>query len=155
MNSITPKDQLNVPQKLPLKKVGKIIKVAAGGTACLVLNDKNEIYVWGYGILGKGPNVDYIRTPSLIPPAIFGCHELFNPDLKITQIYAGLRHFAAVSSDGDLYTWGKNRSGCLGLANGSNEPIDQFFPLKVEIPAIIKKVSLGADHTIVLGTNIL
>ena len=36
---------------------------------------------------------------------------------------------AAVTSSGDLYTWGRNRSSCLGL--GTRDTVDQPFPLKV------------------------
>jgi hypothetical protein len=46
---------------------------------------------------------------------------------------------------GDLFTWGKNRNGCLGL--GTYE--DQFFPLKVSLAGRVHTAVLGVDHTIV------
>ena len=36
-------------------------------------------------------------------------------DLNITQVSAGFRHCAMVSADGELFTWGHNYGGCLGL----------------------------------------
>ena len=52
--------------------------------------------------------------------------------------------------------WGKNRNGCLGFGGKSRHQVvtDQFFPLKVDIPALVRKVSLGVDHTIVVATSI-
>lgn len=91
------------------------------------------MFVWGYGILGKGPVVTHAREPTQIPYALFGRNE-FQPDSRIIAVSAGIGHLAAVSNHGDLYMWGHNRRGCLGLGNVN----DQFFPLKVCM--IIKQV---------------
>lgn len=58
--------------------------------------DKGEVFVWGYGILGKGPNLSESSTPEMIPPTLFGRSE-FNPSVSITKIRCGLSHFAAVT----------------------------------------------------------
>lgn len=82
--------------------------------------------MWGYGILGKGPIVSHAKEPTQIPSMLFGRNEL-QPDSRIIAVNAGIGHLAAVSNHGDLYMWGRNRRGCLGLGNVK----DQFFPLKV------------------------
>jgi alpha-tubulin suppressor-like RCC1 family protein len=87
-----------------------------------------DVFVWGYGILGKGPIVNHAKEPTQIPPTLFGRNE-FQSDSQIIAVSAGIGHLAAVSNHGDLYMWGHNRRGCLGL--GSVE--DQFFPLKVKV----------------------
>ncbi len=61
-------------------------------------------------------------------------------------IFCGVHSNAAINSAGDLYTWGKNPSKCLGL--GFEE--DQFFPFKVNLGGSVKKVSLGLDHSVAL-----
>lgn len=38
---------------------------------------------------------------------------------------------AAVTSEGSLYTWGRNRGSCLGL--GTRQSQDQPFPLQVTL----------------------
>jgi alpha-tubulin suppressor-like RCC1 family protein len=152
-DSVTSHEQLNIPRRLPLDPaIGKVIRVTAGSSACAILNERHEVHVWGYGYLGKGPQVDHLRAPSLIPPPLFHCDE-FNPDLKVIDVTAGMRHFAAISNQGDLFMWGKNRNGCLGLGGtgAQNELLDQYFPLKVEIPASVVKISLGVDHSVALG----
>lgn len=62
--------------------------------------DKNDVYVWGYGILGFGPNVAYTKSPRLLPPTLFGRNE-FNSESKVVSISAGLCHFAAITSNLD------------------------------------------------------
>lgn len=137
-------EQSNVPKYLKITQVsGKIIDIAAAGTMCAVLNDQGQVYVWGFGLLGKGPTVDQSSVPSMIPQSLFG-KNIYNPDTKVVKIYAGLSHFAAISDSGDLYTWGKNRGGELGFVHS----MDQSFPMRVNMNmASVDKVALGVDHT--------
>ncbi|KAG8195766.1 hypothetical protein JTE90_004773 [Oedothorax gibbosus] len=144
LNSITDKQQINIPRKLNLN-IGKVTQVAAGGTMCAVLNEKGNVYTWGYGILGQGPAVTSSKIPLLLPEPLFGCNE-FNPDAKVTKLACGLTHFAAVNNKFHLYMWGRNRDDCLGLGKHK----DQFFPFKVAVPAEVLKVSCGVDHTAVI-----
>lgn len=88
--------------------------------------DAGEVFSWGFGILGRGEQASLSRKPELIPPNLFGRNQ-FETDLKVIKIYCGLNHCAAITSKGDLFTWGKNKGGCLGLGNMD----DQFFPLRV------------------------
>ena len=137
-------EQFNTPRHLDMLNVpGKIVDIAAGGTICAVLNDKGQVYVWGFGILGKGPNVDHLSYPTLLPESLFGMN-LYNPDTKVEKIYAGLSQFAAITNKGDLFMWGRNRGSALGLTNKG----PQYFPMQVNMNlASVKKVSLGVDHT--------
>lgn len=145
LSSATDLQQINIPRKLNLG-IGKITQVAAGGTMCAVVNEKGSVYVWGYGILGQGPNVSSSKVPVLLPEPLFGLNE-FNHDVKVVQLACGLSHFAAVTNKFHLYMWGKNRDDCLGL--GKNHG-NQFFPFKVAVPAEVLKISCGVDHTAVL-----
>jgi alpha-tubulin suppressor-like RCC1 family protein len=70
--------------------------------------------------------VDQSYEPTAIPLTLFGCNE-FNTEIKITSVYGGLSQFAAVTNTGDLYIWGRNRFGSLGLGHLKN----QYFPIKV------------------------
>lgn len=123
----------------------KIIDIAASGTVCAVLNEAGEVFVWGFGILGLGPQVDHIRVPKIIPSQIFGQNP-FNPTCCVKSISCGLNHFAAINCDNDLFMWGKNKFGCLGLGHDN----DQYFPYKALVGAKVMKVSCGVDHTIAL-----
>lgn len=111
--------------------MGKVAQAAAGGTTCAVLNTEGQVFVWGYGILGMGPKIQRHLKPTLLPKPLFGYNE-FNETVKVETISSSLTHFAAINSNGDLYMWGHNKHGCLGLGI----KYDQFFPLRVNMDAI-------------------
>ncbi|XP_002127666.2 RCC1-like G exchanging factor-like protein [Ciona intestinalis] len=150
LGCVTESTQLTCPKKLPFKLPSKVVQVAAGGTAFLLLDQNGDVYVWGHGILGKGPNLETTSWPTKIPGTLFGKNE-FNLDVEVVSITCGLGHFAAVTNKGELFTWGKNRNGCLGIGTHS----DQYFPWKVLIGADIQKVSCGVDHMIVMSKTFL
>lgn len=138
--------QINLPMHLSfLKDCGKIVDIAAGGSFCMVLNENGDVFSWGYGILGFGPDVGHQARPTQIPPALFGRND-FNPNVRVRAISAGLIHSAAINDQDDLYMWGHNRYGCLGFGHKN----DQFFPLKVAVSARVMKISCGVDHTLAL-----
>ncbi|XP_050405563.1 RCC1-like G exchanging factor-like protein [Patella vulgata] len=149
LSMVTEETQVNIPRHLPITKYcGKIIKAVAGGSVCAILNSKNEVYVWGYGILGKGPKLDMCMEPSKLPQALFGQNEL-QPEVKVLDIVCGLGHFVALTDKGDIFSWGKNKYGCIGLGKET----DQFFPLKVSLPAEAVSVYCGVDHTVALAKS--
>ncbi|XP_054268063.1 RCC1-like G exchanging factor-like protein [Macrosteles quadrilineatus] len=125
--------------------LGKIIDIAAGGSFCAVLNEEGAVFVWGYGLLGLGPQVDMSPRPLRVPETLFG-QNMFMPHSRVDSLASGLYYLAAITNQGQLYMWGRNKSGCLGI--GSTK--DQYFPLKVNVGAHVLKVSAGVDHTIAL-----
>ncbi|XP_067347985.1 RCC1-like G exchanging factor-like protein isoform X1 [Channa argus] len=121
--SVTEATQISSPRHLPLKGCGKVAQAACGGTQVAILNEDGEVFVWGYGILGKGPNLSETSLPEKIPPTLFGRSE-FSPSVAVARIRCGLNHFAAVTDRGELFVWGKNVRGCLGIGKRD----DQYFP---------------------------
>uniref|UniRef100_UPI00358E10D4 RCC1-like G exchanging factor-like protein isoform X2 n=1 Tax=Myxine glutinosa TaxID=7769 RepID=UPI00358E10D4 len=140
----TDETQLHTPKHLPFNNVGKVKMAAAGDTACALLN-AGEVFVWGYGILGKGPQLSESHTPQQIPPTLFGWSEM-TPDVRVGKIRCGLHHFAAINNRGELFVWGKNTRGCLGIARLE----DQYFPWRVTVPGEVLDVACGVDHMIAL-----
>jgi hypothetical protein len=137
--------QINTPINLKMDGIGKIVDVTAGGSFCAILNEAGDVFVWGFGILGLGPTVDNCKLPKLISPTLFGRNP-FNPNCRVTSLNSGLTHLTAINSDNDLFVWGKNKFGCLGLGHQN----DQFFPLKALVGAKVEKVRCGVDHSIAL-----
>ncbi|XP_068124639.1 RCC1-like G exchanging factor-like protein isoform X1 [Hyperolius riggenbachi] len=143
--TITDLTQVNVPRHLPFHHVGKVKQVACGGTSCALLNDEGNVFVWGYGILGKGPNFLESAVPEMIPATLFGLND-FNKNVRVSKIFSGLGHFAALTNAGELFVWGKNLRGCLGT--GRLE--DQYFPWRVTVPGEVVDVACGVDHMMAL-----
>ncbi|ALC39592.1 CG3862 [Drosophila busckii] len=138
--------QINTPKALTLTKgMGRIKDVAAGGSFCIALNSEGLVYTWGFGILGFGPYVEQTSRPQHLLPPLFGRND-FSNEATVVSIGCGVFHMGAFNSDGDLFMWGKNRFGHLGLGHKK----DQFFPFKAAINGKVLKVAYGVDHTIAL-----
>lgn len=84
------------------------------------------MFVWGFGILGKGIRCQQSEEPTEIPSTVFG-KTAFNADTTVESIDCGIETLAAITSAGDLYLWGKNEFGQLGLGHTD----DQYYPLCV------------------------
>lgn len=97
-----------------------------------LLLEKGEVFVWGYGILGKGPNLSESSTPELIPPTLFGRSE-FSPSAPVSKIRCGLSHFAAVTGT-FLSSERENRliSVCRVNINPSSSADVCFDPIKLD-----------------------
>ncbi|MBN3325406.1 RCC1L protein, partial [Atractosteus spatula] len=145
LSAVTEATQINAPRRLPLPGVGQVQQAACGGTQVAVLNENGEVFIWGYGILGKGPDLSESKTPEMIPPTLFGRTQ-FNPEVTVTQIHCGLNHFAAITNRGELFVWGKNVRGCLGIGKRD----DQYFPWRVTVPGHVVDVACGVDHMVAL-----
>lgn len=59
--------------------------------------EEGNVFVWGYGILGKGPNLVETAVPEMIPPSLFGWSD-FSPDIRVAHVRCGLSQFAALTS---------------------------------------------------------
>lgn len=98
-----------------------VTAIAAGGHHCLVLTSAGEMYAWGYnetGALGNGNN-----TNSNLPVAVERTGALASK--TVTSIAGGFTHSLALTSEGEIYTWGANQYGELGTGNHnySNIPV--------------------------------
>lgn len=149
LTMVTEHTQVNTPKHLPLKIPGKIVKTATSGTVCAALNDAGQVYVWGYGILGKGPNLESAMVPEEIPETLFGKNE-FNPESCVVDIAAGQNYLGAITDSDVLYMWGRNESGCLGLGHKK----DQYFPFQVNTPIGVKSISCGLDHSAAISQTL-
>ncbi|XP_073987726.1 E3 ubiquitin-protein ligase HERC2 isoform X1 [Rhodnius prolixus] len=92
----------------------KKVAVNSGGKHCLALSAEGEIYSWGEGEdgqLGHG-NKSMCDRPRVIE-ALHGKH--------IVDIACGGAHSAAITANGELYTWGKGRYGRLGHGDSENQ----------------------------------
>jgi alpha-tubulin suppressor-like RCC1 family protein len=120
-----------------------IKNVACGETHALLLSDPGYVYSMGCnkkGQLGLGSNIAYADQPSLIAHL---------EKIPIRSLECGSEHSAAISLNGELFTWGSNEEGQLGYPSQA---------LHVNAPGIVKlghgtkkhaavTVSCGNQHT--------
>lgn len=120
--------------------------IACGGAHTLFLTESGNIYATGlndYGQLGISDD----KTYSTEPFRISGLPK------EIVQISAGYHHSAAITVDGDLYMWGNNSNGQLGLGKKAESVVNA--PSKVECLSTvrIKVAALGSEHSIAITDN--
>lgn len=87
-----------------------VTKLATGVTHTLLLTSDGKVYAFGannYGQLGDGTNTNrYTPVAVNMSDAIFG--------KVVVDISAGDNHNLALTSDGRVYSWGRNNLGQLG-----------------------------------------
>ncbi|CAN6711803.1 unnamed protein product [Malus baccata var. baccata] len=117
--------------------------IACGGAHTLFLTGSGRLYATGlndFGQLGVGDshNLTYTCKPL----------EVTGIGKEIVRISAGYYHSCAITEDGELYMWGKNSNGQLGLGKRAAGLIS--VPTKVECLAgiTIKTAALGSEHSV-------
>ena len=62
---------------------------------------------------------------------------------SFTALTAGFEHTCGLTSDGDVYCWGRNREGQIG--DGTR--VDKPAPVKVSYGPSLQTVGAGGNHT--------
>nr|XP_011469743.1 PREDICTED: ultraviolet-B receptor UVR8 isoform X1 [Fragaria vesca subsp. vesca] len=115
--------------------------IACGGAHTLFLTDGGRVFATGlndFGQLGVSSDVPYSTEPA----------EVSGIDKQVVQISTGYYHSCAVTEDGELYMWGKNSNGQLGLGKRGAKAVS--IPTKVECLAgmTIRMAALGSEHSV-------
>ena len=108
-NNNTAQNMAQVPNFPPTNE--KLRSVSAGAAHALALTESGKVYAWGlndYGQLGIG-NTTNKNVPTLVSGAWNGN--------KIISIAAGDNHSLAMDDAFNVYAWGLNSSGQLGLGD--------------------------------------
>lgn len=128
------------PCRVTLPHDSPCVQVACGGRHTFVLGAYGEVSSCGcnaHGQLGHG--ADFGREPL---KRLVECEAL--SDERVVQLACGGAHSAAVTADGNLYTWGKNANGQLGQGHVNT----QDEPLRVEsLGQRVGWVACGGAHT--------
>ncbi|KAJ4830834.1 hypothetical protein Tsubulata_047256 [Turnera subulata] len=116
--------------------------IACGGAHTLFLTESGRVYATGLNDYGQLGISDTSVTYSMEPVQVLGIEQ------EIVQISAGYHHSCAVSVDGELYMWGRNSSGQLGLGKKAENVV--HIPTKVQCLGgiSIKMVALASEHSI-------
>ncbi|XP_058809373.1 E3 ubiquitin-protein ligase MYCBP2-like [Phymastichus coffea] len=87
---------------------------------------------------------DTTRVAS-IPPA----RVSFPDDNPVAQVACGLHHTVVLLQNGEVYSFGSNIYGQLGVGN----LIAHAGPMHVKIPGVAMQIAAGSNHTVVLTTK--
>ncbi|XP_048855280.1 LOW QUALITY PROTEIN: E3 ubiquitin-protein ligase HERC2 [Brienomyrus brachyistius] len=114
------------PMLVPALSSRKIVKIAAHpeGQHYLALSTSGEVFSWG---CGDGGRLGHGDTAYLEVPAMITAFTAKPTGKHVVHIACGSTYSAAITADGELYTWGRGNYGRLG--HGSSE--DQTTPMLV------------------------
>ncbi|KAK9541806.1 hypothetical protein VZT92_001826 [Zoarces viviparus] len=120
-----------------------ILAVSCGESHTLALNDKGQVFSWGLGSdgqLGLQNFEECARVPRNIKSL---------SDVQIAQVACGYWHSHALSRGGQVFSWGQNRYGQLGLGmNGKSISAPQMIQSLQGIP--FAQISAGGAHSFAL-----
>ena len=132
--------------------MSNIIQVSTGGQHTCALSSNGQVSCWGDNInrqVGhpRAPNRE-TRYPRLVRLSSDG------PPLDgIIQISAGLRHTCALNSRGNVYCWGSNYSGELGIGSRGDINGGEVYPIWVRDETGAADIALSDITYIASGGN--
>ena len=122
----------------------RIVNIASGSTHALALSADGEVYGWGsnhYGQLADHPKNAKTKHAYIAKPARISIPE------KIASIAAGMHCSIALSSSGNVYTWGWN--GCGQLGHGDLQ--SRSKPTRIAGLSGVRAIASGEMHMLALG----
>lgn len=92
------------------ERIIKFSKITANIEYSIAISQSGELYSWGFNAHGRLglPNVKYQYRPKKIP---------YFESIEVVEVKAGYNHVLALTVNNDLYSWGNNELGELGLGN--------------------------------------
>ncbi|XP_026209986.1 probable E3 ubiquitin-protein ligase HERC1 isoform X6 [Anabas testudineus] len=136
----------SMPKKLVLEPHRNMKKVSSSKGSdghTLAITVEGEVFSWGdgeYGKLGHGNSATQ-KYPKIIQGPLLG--------KVVVCVSAGYRHSAAVTSDGELYTWGEGDFGRLGHSDSQSRNV----PTLVKDISSVGQVACGSSHTIAVAQD--
>ncbi|PIA60479.1 hypothetical protein AQUCO_00300167v1 [Aquilegia coerulea] len=123
----------------------QIEKVATGLWHTVCISTEGDVYAFGgnqFGQLGTG--ADQAET---LPRVL----EALNMEDKNAKVVScGARHTAVITDDGNVFCWGWNKYGQLGLGDVIDRNVPSQVPMDGRLP---KNVACGWWHTLVLAES--
>ena len=136
--------------------------LSGGASHSVAVDEDGVVWSWGrytYGELGDGRigDIDHIGTwPPQDQMYSQGrpVQAVIPGNPRIVEVVAGSAHSLAVDEDGNVYAWGSNQWGDLGVGGyGGSETSDARLPYRVEGIPPMKSLAAGYYHNIGLTEN--
>ncbi|KAI5611802.1 putative E3 ubiquitin-protein ligase HERC4, partial [Silurus asotus] len=131
------------PEQVMALDAQNIVAVSCGESHTLVVNDKGQVFAWGQasdGQLGLANKEECMRVPRTVKSL---------SEVHVVQVCCGYRHSLALSRRGQIFSWGQNRYGQLGLGKeGPCALTPQVIQSLQGIP--FAQVSAGGAHSFAL-----
>ncbi|MBQ8379459.1 MAG: hypothetical protein IJX34_01430 [Clostridia bacterium] len=164
------KNEKKSPTKLTLGKnaymdIPNFVKISAGYNHSVAIDEEGKVWSWGSNSslqLGTGYE-NYSKRISSNTPVCVGGYNNKIGNVKIVDIVAGYAHTLALDSDGNLWAWGYNENGEIGITKEqlgeSSYQCDPICITTLDIPdnslygKRIKKIATNYEHSAVIDNE--
>ncbi|XP_031684171.1 probable E3 ubiquitin-protein ligase HERC6 isoform X2 [Oncorhynchus kisutch] len=130
----------------PVEGLGAVVSVACGQDHSVAVCASGQVYSWGAGgegqlgitltTVSKVPSPRPVPIPSPLP-------------ITVIQVACGNSHSLALTKGGQVFSWGLNSHGQLGLGKGVPlQPIPALVCSLTGVP--VTQVAAGGTHTLAL-----
>jgi len=131
----------------PYLALQEVTVASAGGIQTLAVRTNGDLYAWGGNTRGQvGDNT----TSRKVFPVWINTTNTGGQLPRITDVSAGENHSLAITTTGDLYAWGDNSRGQLGVGVGISSSLR---PMKVPGISEVIAVSAGSEYTMAITEN--
>lgn len=138
-----------IPTRVP--GLSNIKSISMGTSHSAAITNDGYLYMWGnncHAQLGRGYSGEF--ADRLLPERV---HRLSN----VTAVSLGRFHSAAITENGNLYIWGCNSNGQLGLGDKEVPEytviVGAASPQRVTSLSDVIAVSLGDTHSAAITAN--
>ena len=141
-------DGTNIGRGVPIRvgSASNWVEVSAGRFHSLALTADGELYAWGHNVQGQLGNATSANANT--PQRVGAATNWVAISAGSGHLNAG-GHSFALTTDGDLYAWGRNDQGQLGL--GDND--DRDVPVRIDSNNEWVYISAGFRHTLAISTD--
>lgn len=144
-------DMLDEPCRVYLKDKGKVTAVACGSHHSVALS-KGNVYTWGLNTSGQ-LGLDKSNDSLPYPKCVTDLSTCVTGKKHITSIACGKEFTVALSDTGELFTWGNNADGQLGIDDYQK----RITPVQVDQKYFennpVHKVVCGTSHVLTVTVN--
>jgi hypothetical protein len=121
-----------------LPSIQSSVQVSAQCSNAAIVDVNGDVYAWGdntYGQLGQGAAGGASGTPTLVPLPV-----------PVVAVAVGCYHMLAMTAGGQVYGWGRNLEGEIGLGN----TLPQNSPVLIGALSNISAIAAGLAHSVAL-----
>lgn len=114
---------------MPMKEgeLKSVQEISLGDSFAIIIDSEKSLWAWGYsqfGCLGLGTSQFQAKQPMRIKiPGMRPGQTFFK------KVSVGKNHCVAITIDGDIYSWGNNEFGQLGVSRSADKNI--WIPTKI------------------------
>jgi alpha-tubulin suppressor-like RCC1 family protein len=146
----TEEDQLT---PAPIAGLGRAIAIDAGRAHTVVLQDDGTLMCWGhntFGATGTGLSQAEIADAQANATAYTVTEPTRVPGLSdVVAIAAGGGHTLALTRNGDVWAWGFNNNGELGVGS----TMEAYVPQRIDDLSRITAIAAGSYHSAALARD--